>query len=172
MQATEAISYDTEAYDEIRNRREAKHALLQQEDLMEELTGGDLPYSDDLGRGMRTLLWMIGGVFVFMSMAGFIAHPIAGFAFAGMLSVFWCWMVSAGKEISASADGAGNMYRTQRIGRSPEWSKQREERVEIVETIVGHESSTDLLNNLDDPAYVRTLKEALHRDEHGWTMSD
>ncbi|KKK78487.1 hypothetical protein LCGC14_2843070 [marine sediment metagenome] len=172
MQDTEAVSYDTEAYDEIRDRREAKHALLQQEDLMEELTGEDLPYSDDLGRGMRTFLWMIGGVFVFMSMAGFIANPIAGFTFAGILAIVWSWMVSGGKEISASAGGAGNMFRNQRIGRSPGWSEQREERVKIVETIVGHEGSTDLLNNLDDPDYVRTLKEALHRDEHGWTMSD
>jgi len=172
MQDTEAVSYDTEAYDEIRDRREAKHALLQQEDLMEELTGGDLPYSDDLGRGMRTFLWMIGGVFVFMSMAGFIANPIAGFTFAGILAIVWSWMVSGGKEISASAGGAGNMFRNQRIGRSPGWSEQREERVKIVETIMGRESSTDLLNNLNDPDYVRTLKDALHRDEHGWTMSD
>lgn len=163
---------DTEAYDEIRNRREARHALLQQEDLMEELTGEDLPYSDDLGSGVRAFLWMVGALFVFMSIASFIANPIAGFAFAGMLSVLWCWLVSGGKEISASADGAGNMYRNQRIGRSDGWSKQREERVRIVDTIVGHEGSTDLLNNLDDPDYVRTLKEALHRDEHGWTMSD
>ena len=169
---SEAISGDTEAYDEIRNHREAKHALFQQEDLMEGLTGEDLPYSDDLGRGMRTFLWMVGGLFVFMSIAGFIANPIAGFALAGILAILWSWMVSGGKEISASADGAGNMYRNQRIGRSPGWSKQREERAKIVETIVGHESSTDLLNNLDDPDYVRTLKEALHRDEHGWTMSD
>ena len=172
MQDTEAVSYDTEAYDEIRDRREAKHALLQQEDLMEELTGEDLPYSDDLGRGMRTFLWVVGGFFASMAVAGFLAHPVAGFVLAGILSMLWCWMVSAGKEIFASADGAGNMYRNQRVGRSPEWSKQRDERAEIVETIVGHEGSTDLLNNLDDPDYVRTLKEALHRDEHGWTMSD
>jgi hypothetical protein len=80
--------------------------------------------------------------------------------------------VNCAKEISASEDGAGNMYRNQKIGRSPEWSKQREQRTEIVEQIVSHESPVDLLNNLDDPDYVRTLKEALHRDENGWTMSD
>ncbi len=172
MDHEERVTYDTEAYEEIRNRRMASHALFEQEDLMEGLTGEDLPYSDDLGRGVRTFLWIVGALFVFMSIAGFIASPIAGFTLAGILAILWSWMVSGGKEISASADGAGNMYRNQRVGRSAGWSEQREERVKIVETIMGRESSTDLLNNLNDPDYVRTLKEALHRDEHGWTMSD
>jgi hypothetical protein len=166
------IEFDTAAYDEIMGRREAKHALLQQEDLMEGLTGEDMPYADDLGRVMKAFLWTLGALFVFMSIVGVLANLLAGFAMAGFFSMIWCFMVNAGKEISASEDGAGNMYRNQRIGRSPEWRKQREERVEIVEKIVQRESSVDLLNNLDDPDYVRTLQEALHRDEHGWTMSD
>lgn len=172
MQETEAISPDTGAYDEIVGRREAKFALLQQEDLMQGLTGEDVPYADDMGGAMRAFLWTVAAVFILMSIVGFIANPIAGFAFAGILSMLWGFMVNGGKEISASEDGAGNMYRNQKIGRSPEWRKQREERVEIVEQIVQREGSVDLLNNLDDPDYVRTLKEALHRDENGWTMSD
>jgi len=169
MQETE---FDTAAYDEIMGRREAKHALLQQEDLMEDLTGADMPYADDLGPVMKAFLCTVGATFVLMSIVGIIANPLAGFAMAGFFSMVWCFLVNAGKEISASEDGAGNMYRNQRIGRSPAWREQRDQRVAIVETLVKHESPVDLLNNLDDPDYVRTLKEALHRDENGWTMSD
>ncbi len=172
MYDTEKPTPDTEAYDEIIGRREASHALLQQEDLMEELTGEDVPYVDDLSPAWRGILWVIAGIFITMAIAGFIAHALAGFCFAGCLAVLWCFFVTAAKEITQSEDGAGNMYRNQKIGRSPAWSKQREERVEIVEQIVKHENPIDLLNNLDDPEYVRTLTEALHRDENGWTMSN
>ena len=168
----ETVTYDTEAYDVIVGRMAAKCALFDQEELMEALTGADLPYSDDLGNRMRSFLWLSGIVLTLMAIAGFIANPVAGFAFAGCYLVLWCWMVNAGKEISASADGAGNMYRNQRVGRSPEWSKQAEERRQIRQAIIEHENPYDLLENLDDPEYVRTLQEALHRDEHGWTMSD
>jgi hypothetical protein len=163
---------DTAAYDAIMHRKEARFALFQQEDLMEELTGEDLPYADDLSTAWKFWLWVIAAIFALMAICGFVANPIAGFCFAGLLSLLWAFMVNCAKEISASEDGAGNMYRNQKIGRSPAWSKQREQRTEIVEQIVSHESPVDLLNNLDDPDYVRTLKEALHRDENGWTMSD
>jgi len=172
MSDQERPEYDTTAYDEIMARREARSALAQQDELIEELTGVIVPGHDEIGMNMRGFLWLVAGSFILMSLFGVFAHPLGGFAMAGILSLLWCWMVGAAKEIAASADGAGNMYRLQRVGPEPGWAEQREAREEIVRAVVAEESSADLLNNLDNPDYVRTLKEALHRDEHGWTMSD
>jgi hypothetical protein len=168
----EKPDYNTDAYDEIMARRDARMALSQQDELVEELTGVIVPGHDEIGMNMRGFLWLVAGTFILMSLFGLIANPIGGFALAGILSLLWCWMVSAAKEVAASADGAGNMYRTQRVGPEPGWAEQREAREEIVKAVAEHESASDLLTNLDNPDYVRTLKEALHRDEHGWTMSD
>ncbi len=167
-----ALTPNTDAYEEIVARMEARWALREQDDLMAAVTGEDMPYSDDLAEGMRFFLWIAAALFIVIALASVIANAAAGFALSGFLLLLWCAMVSAGKEISASADGAGNMYRNQRVGRSPEWAKQAEERKQVRDKIIQHENPYRLLENLDDPEYVRTLTEALRRDEHGWTMSD
>lgn len=167
----EEVSTGFDAYDDLINRRQARRRLFEEGELLEALTGEDEPYSDDIGGGMRIFLWVVLAVFALMTLAGSASHLAGGFALAGMLAVLWCWLVSAATEVAASADGAGNMYRNQRTGRSPEWDAQRAERVEIVETIVEHEDPQALMAKLDDPSYIKELMAAMKRDEEGWTMS-
>lgn len=169
---TNEATYDTTAYDAIVARMDARRALLVQDELLEELTEESIPGPDDLGGKMRAGLWAVGAVLLVMVIAGLFAHPAAGFAFAGIATLFWLFLIQAGKEISISEDGAGNMYRTQKVGRNPKAREIIEHRHQVVEELVEHEDPHRLLKNLDDPEYVRTLKEALHRDEQGWTMSD
>jgi hypothetical protein len=164
--------HSTQAYDEIIARRQNRRALIADDELMEELTGADVPYTDALGPKMRGFLAFAAIVLFIFCACCVYGNWIAGFCICGFALLLWCGMVEGGVEIEASAGGAGNMFRDQRVGRSSEWSRQREERVAVVETIVENVPPDDLLANLENPSYVRTLREALRRDEQGWTMSD
>lgn len=166
----EAMGEEVSRYDELVARLASRETQFVVDELAEELTEASLPSPDDLTEGGRFFLWITGGVLSFMALAGFIANPVAGFLLACCCAILWFFMISATKEIVASAEGAGNMYRLQKIGRNPKAAAVIEQRREALRRVTPE--PRDLLKNLDDPAYVRTLKEALRRDEQGWTMSN
>ena len=168
----ETIGHCTDAYDEIVARFEARAVLGQEEELLEALTGPDEPQADDLPASSRGVLFFFAGIFSIMAIVGVIANPIAGFALAGILALLWCLLVEAAKEMSASKGEAGNMFRNRRVGRSLAAQEKAQERRQVIDEISKHENPYPLLENLDDPVYMRTLKEALRRDEEGWTMSE
>jgi hypothetical protein len=162
----------TDAYDEIVARFEAREVLGQEDDLLEVLTGPDEPSADELPATSRGVLTVVAAIFLLMTVVGILASPIAGFTLAGILALLFCIMVEGAKELSATKGGAGDMFRNRRVGRSLAAQEQAQERREVIDEISKHENPYTLLENLDDPEYMRTLKAALQRDEEGWIMSE
>ena len=167
------IEYDTTAYDDIVAERAVRAELAGVENLVEELTGIEMPDDEGLGPGWAIFFAVVAVVFIGMSAGALKGNPIAGLLFLAIMMSLWVFLVNCAEEIKMSSiSDAGNMFKTGPAIYTPEQREATTARREAVDAIIEHENPYHLLENLDDPDYVRTLREALRRDEEGWTMSD